>query len=116
MLLGIFGDTSKAGRVVPNKVFQAMAVGAAIITRDSAAARELLRDGESALLIPPADPDALAIAIRRLRDPALRERLGAAARARYVSAASIDVQSSQLEEAIDGLFSQARAAANEVTA
>ena len=116
VLLGIFGDTSKAGRVVPNKVYQAMAMGAAIITRDSAAARELLRDGESALLIPPADPDALAIAIRRLRDPALRERLGAAARARYVSAASIDVQSSQLEEAIDGLFCQARAAASEVTA
>ncbi len=116
VLLGIFGDSPKAGRVVPNKVYQAMAMGAAIITRDSAAARELLRDGESALLVPPANPDVLAAAIRRLRDPSLRQRLGAAARARYVSAASIDIQASQLEETIGGLCSQVRAATSEVTA
>src|SRR5579875_2708211 len=35
VVLGIFGKTMKAGRVVPNKVFQAMAMGSAIVTRRS---------------------------------------------------------------------------------
>jgi glycosyltransferase involved in cell wall biosynthesis len=82
--LGIFGDTPKASRVIPNKVYQCMAVGAPIITRDSPGARELLRDGEHALLCPPADAEALSGAIVRLRDdPTLAARLGANARALF---------------------------------
>jgi glycosyltransferase involved in cell wall biosynthesis len=66
--LGVFGTTAKAGRVIPYKVFDAAAVGRAIVTRDSAAIRELFRDGESALLTPAGDAPALAAALRRLRD------------------------------------------------
>jgi glycosyltransferase involved in cell wall biosynthesis len=79
-VLGVFGASEKAARVVPNKVFQAMAMGAPIVTRDSPAIRRVLTDGESALLVPPEDPDALADAIRRLREPELRGRLGHNAR------------------------------------
>jgi len=43
----------------------------------------LLHDGVDGLLVPPGDPGRLAAAIRRLvEDPALRVRLGAAARRR----------------------------------
>lgn len=78
--LGIFGDTPKAARVIPNKVYQCMAVGAPIVTRDSPAIRELLRHEEHALLCRPADPRALADAILRLRDDeALRRSLANAA-------------------------------------
>jgi glycosyltransferase involved in cell wall biosynthesis len=43
------------------------------------------RDGETGLLVQPGDPSALAAALgRALDDPALRERVGAAGRARVL--------------------------------
>lgn len=79
--LGIFGDTAKASRVIPNKVYQCMAVGGAIVTRDSPGIRELLRHEENALLCPPADPEGIAEAIARLlAEPQLRQRIGTNAR------------------------------------
>ena len=63
--------------MIPNKAFQALACGTPLITADTPAARELLRDGESALLVPPGDPEALAAAVRRL---AGEPELGAAHR------------------------------------
>jgi glycosyltransferase involved in cell wall biosynthesis len=62
--LGIFGTGDKARSVVPNKVFQGMAAGLAIVTSDTAPQRRAL-DGV-ADLVPPGDPDALAEALRGL--------------------------------------------------
>jgi glycosyltransferase involved in cell wall biosynthesis len=87
--LGIFGTTGKAQRVIPNKAFQALATGAPLITADTPAARELLVDGESALLVPPGDPNALADAIRRLAaDQNLAAHIAAGGRAAYERSAS----------------------------
>ncbi len=83
--LGIFAATPKASRVVPHKVYQAMLSGLPVITRDSPAAREFFDHGRHLLLVPPADPAALAAAIRGLaRQPLLRLGLGHAAH-RHVS-------------------------------
>jgi len=75
--LGVFGTSAKASRVIPNKAFQALACGTPLVTADTPAARELLVDGESALLVPAGDPEALAAAVRRLADDnGLARRLG----------------------------------------
>ena len=90
--LGIFGTSTKAARVIPNKAYQALACGTPLITGDTPAARELLVDGESALLVPPGDADALAAAVRRVAgDVALRERIGAGGLATYRTQASEEV-------------------------
>jgi len=81
--LGVFGTSGKAARVLPNKVYDALAAGRPLITEDSPAARELLTDGRDALLVPAGDGPALAAALRRLRDYDERARLGAAALALY---------------------------------
>jgi glycosyltransferase involved in cell wall biosynthesis len=87
--LGIFGTTGKAQRVIPNKAFQAIASAAPLITADTPAARELLVDEESALLVPPGDAQALAQAVRRLaEDSTLSARIAAGGRAAYEREAS----------------------------
>lgn len=102
--LGIFGESEKARRVVPNKVFQAMAVGRPIITADSPAIREVLRPERDAVLIPAGDADALAEALRRLAgDATLRRRLGDAARERYLELAAPPVVARRLVAALADL-------------
>jgi len=65
----------------PLKLFEYMAGGRAIVAPEQPNIREILSDGETAILFNPADPAALWRAIRRLAvDPQLRERLGRAAR------------------------------------
>jgi glycosyltransferase involved in cell wall biosynthesis len=66
----------------PLKVFEYMAAGRAIVAPAQPNIREILRDGETALLFDPAEAGAMWRAIRRLAgDAALRRRLGEAARA-----------------------------------
>lgn len=64
--LGIFGTSGKAASVIPNKVFQIVAMGRPLITRDSPAIREMLQQAPPCVqLVPAADPHALAEAVRR---------------------------------------------------
>lgn len=59
ILLGVFDPGAKAGRVIPNKVFQALACGRPVITRQ-AAAYDGLGEVAGILFIPPGDARALA--------------------------------------------------------
>jgi glycosyltransferase involved in cell wall biosynthesis len=65
----------------PMKLFEYMAMGRGIVASDLEQIGEVLEDGRTAVLVPPADAEALAAGLERLvRDPELRARLGAAAR------------------------------------
>jgi glycosyltransferase involved in cell wall biosynthesis len=100
--LGIFGTSGKAQRVIPNKAFQALACATPLVTADTPAARELLVDGESALLIAPGDPDALAAALHRLAgDDELALRLSAGGRSAYESRASEGVLGRRWRELLE---------------
>jgi len=64
----------------PLVIFEAMAAGLPIVATSVGGVPETLTDGEDALLVPPSDPDALAIALARLiKNEPLRSRLGTAA-------------------------------------
>jgi glycosyltransferase involved in cell wall biosynthesis len=70
----------------PTKLFEYMAMGRGIVASRLEQIGDVLEDGRTALLVPPADDEALAHALLRLAgDPALRARLGAAARERAVT-------------------------------
>ena len=66
--LGIFGTTAKAGRVIPNKVYQILATGRPLITADTPAIRELLSPDRNIRLIAPGDPDVLASEVADVAD------------------------------------------------
>jgi len=79
--LGIFGTTGKTGRVVPNKVYQTLALGKAVISADTPALRDAFTPGKHLIATPPGDPRALADAIAALAaDPDQRLQLGIAGR------------------------------------
>jgi glycosyltransferase involved in cell wall biosynthesis len=76
LCLGIFGTGPKARVVIPNKVFDALACGRAVVTADHPAVREALTHQETAWLCRAGDADALAEAIATLRwDPEARTRI-----------------------------------------
>jgi len=62
----------------PNSVIESLAAGRAVVATPVGGVTDIIRDGETGLLVNVGDADALASAVRRLQaDPALRARLGA---------------------------------------
>jgi hypothetical protein len=99
---GIVLGSFRESRAIPPAVFEALATGAPVITADTAAARELLEDGVSALLVPPGDPSALALALQRFAaDLELRTAVAAAGRRVYDERASRAVLGARWRTALE---------------
>jgi glycosyltransferase involved in cell wall biosynthesis len=65
----------------PLKLFEYLALGRPIVASDLPAIREVLTDGQTALLVPPGDPAALAAALSRLAaEPATADSIAQRAR------------------------------------
>jgi len=72
---------STYGEGVPKILLEAAACGRPVVTTDWPGCRDVVRDGETGLLVPPGIPNALADALERLlRNPDLRRRYGEAGR------------------------------------
>jgi glycosyltransferase involved in cell wall biosynthesis len=69
---------------LPRSLVEAAAAGRPIVATDVPGCREVARDGKEGILVPLGDSEAAARALTRLAaDQALRQRLGAAANARF---------------------------------
>lgn len=62
VVLGVFGASEKAAGVIPNKVWQGLAMGRVVVTRRSSALADLedVLPGGQLITVPPQDPTALA--------------------------------------------------------
>lgn len=106
ILLGIFGGTPKSARVVPNKVYQALACGKPVITRRSPAYPPGLaeRDASGISWVEPGDPDALGAAVAALAgEPSSLAGRGASSRATYEEFFSMSTVRTMLRQALAGL-------------
>jgi len=86
---------------LPNVVLEAMACAVPVIGSNIAGIAEAVEHDHTGFLVPPADPLAIAkVARRLLGDPALRNRMGAAAQAAANERFSAVAQSRMLEETL----------------
>jgi mannosyltransferase len=74
-------------------LIEAMAIGAALVASRAGAAELVVEDGDTGVLVPPGDVDALAAALEPLlRDPVAAAAMGARARRRVVTTFSLDAE------------------------
>lgn len=68
IILGIFSKNDKSNRVIPNKVYQGIAMKKVVITGDSEAIREKFKNNKNIILINPEDHSNLAELILHIHD------------------------------------------------
>ena len=84
---------------LPTVLLEAMALGTPCVSTDVTGIPEVLRDGDTGLMVPPRDPEALAGAIERLlQDPGLRVTLAGRARRRIESDFDVHRNTAELRE------------------
>ncbi len=90
-------------------LIEAMACGLPVIASRGGATEEIVREGETGLLVPPGEASPLAEAmVALLRDPTRRARLGRAARTWVERAFDLRAQVRRVEVLYDSLLSETR--------
>jgi glycosyltransferase involved in cell wall biosynthesis len=94
---------SRFGEGCPNALLEAMAAGKPVVAARTGGIPEVVADGETGILVPREDPEALRGALLRLAaDPALRARMGAAGKDRAEREFSV----SRLVQSYEALYSE----------
>jgi glycosyltransferase involved in cell wall biosynthesis len=94
---------SYAHEGVPQAVLQALAMAKPVAATQIGGIPEVILEGETGLLSPPKDPEALALAMARLMgDGPLRERLGRQGRNLVVEKYSLERMAARVEAVYDG--------------
>lgn len=84
VVFGIFGESEKAGSVIPYKVIHGLAHARVVVTAETAAVLTMLAPGDDCLTTPVGDAEAIARVLTGLRDgPGLVERTAKFGRRRY---------------------------------
>jgi glycosyltransferase involved in cell wall biosynthesis len=92
---------------LPKTVIEAMVYGVPPIVSDTGGSAELVVDGESGIVVQPGDAHAIARAVENLyRDPAWREHMGMAARARINDHFNVNQTVEQHHEFFRGILAQ----------
>ena len=95
---------SKQPDPLPNAALEAAAAGCCVVAASHGGLPEIIRDGETGVLVAPDDPEALATALRGLRDaPDQRTRLGSAAAADVTARFSGDRLLTAIQDLYDTL-------------
>lgn len=98
IVLGLFGNTPKTPLVIPNKVYEALAMKKPVVTADTPAIRELF-DDDDMFLIPAANPEEIAKAVIELKNnSSLRVKFSENGYKKFISRASSEILGSQLRE------------------
>jgi glycosyltransferase involved in cell wall biosynthesis len=88
---------STYGEGVPKVLIEAASCGRAVVTTDTPGCREIVRDGDNGLLVPPKDSARLGEAILKLLDDVpLRQRMGARGRERVLQEFSLSIVIQQM--------------------
>jgi L-malate glycosyltransferase len=94
---------------LPNAVLESMAAGVPVVATAVGGVPEIVTDGRTGLLVPPASPAALAAALERLlAEPALAARLGAAGHQLVVERFSMERMVRATEQLYHDLWTKAR--------
>ncbi len=102
LVLGVFGAGPKADRVVPCKVYDALAAGRAVVTGESHATRRLLAGVAGVVFVPREDAQALEETLAALlREPGRLAPMGAANRRAFEARFAPGVLGERLRAAIE---------------
>ena len=98
---------STRGEGLTGSVREALAMARPVVSTDVAGNRELVRDGETGLLVPPRDPDALAEAIaQHLADPWQAASRGSAGRKLVLELCTDTFRAARVEELYHDLLAE----------
>lgn len=101
VVVGVFGTTEKASRVIGNKVFECMACGRPTINEFCTGYPPSAKDCKAIKFVPPGDPDAIIKAVEEYRaDWSNRESYFKAARDFFERELSMEVCRRQLREVL----------------
>lgn len=90
-----------------NVILEAMAAGKPVVATEVGGIPEVVKDGETGLLVPPKDPDALARAIvKLLQNKELAKRMGRAGKKRVKEHFTIERTVAQTEKLYNSLIAQ----------
>ena len=105
IVLGIFGTSDKAARVIPNKVYQALACGKPLVTRFSPAYPAVMRERPAGVeWVEPGSPESLCAAVAKLAaEPTRFAESGVLARRSYEEHFSMQSIREQLRTALTQL-------------